>query len=160
MKPVEIRKDVYWVGVVDWDLRDFHGYATEKGSTYNAYLVKGEKVALFDTVKADFTEAFIQNLEEVIEPGKIDYIVCNHAEMDHTGALPAVLNIVKPEKLICTKACQDALIKHFHREDWPFEIIKEGDTIDLGGKTVSFYGSAMIHWPESMVSYIKEGNLL
>jgi flavorubredoxin len=160
MKPVEIKKDVYWVGVVDWDLRDFHGYATEKGSTYNAYLVKGEKNALFDTVKADFTEAFIQNLKDVIEPDKIDYIVCNHAEMDHTGALPAVLDIVKPEKLICTRACQDALIKHFHREDWPYEIIKEGDTIDLGGKTVSFYGSAMIHWPESMVSYIKEDNLL
>nr|MBN2278144.1 FprA family A-type flavoprotein [candidate division Zixibacteria bacterium] len=161
MLPTEIKKDIHWVGVVDWDLRDFHGYSTEKGSTYNAYLVKGtSKTVLFDTVNAKFTGEFIENLREVIEPGKIDYIVCNHAEMDHTGSLAEIIDLVHPEKIICNKICQDALLAHYNRSDWPFEIIKEGDGLDLGGRTVQFFGSPMIHWPESMVSYIPEERLL
>jgi len=160
MRPMEIKKDFYWVGVVDWNLRDFHGYVTEKGTTYNAYLLKAGKTVLFDTVKAEFTSQLVDNIKELISPDKIDYIVVNHAEMDHTGALPEIINLVKPEKLICTKACRDALIAHFHREDWPFEIVKEGDVLDIGGKTIQSFGSAMIHWPDSMVSYIKEDKIL
>ena len=160
MRPMEIKKDFYWVGVVDWNLRDFHGYVTEKGTTYNAYLLKAGKTVLFDTVKAEFTSQLVDNIKELISPDKIDYIVVNHAEMDHTGALPEIINLVKPEKLICTKACRDALIAHFHREDWPFEIVKEGDVLDIGGKTIQFFGSAMIHWPDSMVSYLKEDRAL
>jgi len=160
MHPFEIKKDIYWIGAIDWNLRDFHGYSTEKGSTYNAYLVKGDKTVLFDTVKSDFTNEFIKNLKELLGDRKLDYIVSNHAEMDHTGALPEVMAAFKPEKIICTKACQDALNKHFHGNDWPFELIKEGSEIDLGNRTVQFFGSAMIHWPESMVSYLKEDKLL
>ncbi len=160
MEPVEIKEGIYCVGAIDWGLRDFHGYQTEKGSTYNAYLVKADKTALFDTVKAQFTGEFVDNLKKIVNPEKIDYIICNHAEMDHSGALTALIDLVKPEKLICNKSCQDTLTSHFHDVDWPFEIIKEGDTVDLGGKTVQFFGSAMIHWPESMVSYIPEDNIL
>jgi len=160
MQPLKIKKDIYWIGAIDWNLRDFHGYATEKGSTYNAYLVNGDKTVLFDTVKSNFTDEFISNLKALLGDKKLDYIVSNHAEMDHSGALPAVMETFKPEKIICTKACQDALSKHFHGNDWPFELIKEGAEIDLGNRTVQFYGSAMIHWPESMVSYLKEDKLL
>jgi flavorubredoxin len=160
MKPIEIKKGLHWVGVVDWNLRDFHGYSTEKGSTYNAYLLLGEKNILFDTVKKEYAETFIDNIKTIIEPSKIDYIVVNHAEMDHTGALPAIIDLVNPEKIICTKACQDALIAHHHRSDWPFSIVKEGDSVSTGDRMVQFFGSAMIHWPDSMVSYIKEDKVL
>lgn len=157
---VEIKKNIFWVGAVDWNLRDFHGYTTERGSTYNAYLVKAEKTVLFDTVKADYAGSLIRNIREVVDPESIDYIVVNHAEMDHTGAIPDIIDLIKPEKLICTKPCKDALLAHFHRNDWPFEIVKEGDVLDIGGKTIQFFGSAMIHWPESTVSYLKEDKIL
>ncbi|MCX6826287.1 MAG: flavodoxin domain-containing protein [candidate division Zixibacteria bacterium] len=160
MKPLEIKNGIYSVGVVDWNLRDFHGYSTEKGTSFNAFLVKGEKTVLFDTVKADFAGQLIKNIKEIIDPINIDYIVVNHAEMDHSGALPVVIELIKPKKLICTKACKDALMAHFHRDDWPFEIIKEGDILDIGGKTIQFFGSAMIHWPESTVSYLREDKIL
>ena len=160
MQPLEIKKDIYWIGAIDWNLRDFHGYSTEKGSTYNAYLIMGEKTVLFDTVKAEFADEFIINLRTLLDGKKLDYIVSNHAEMDHTGALSKVMEVFRPEKLVCTKACQDALNKHYHNNDWPFELIKEGDELDLGNRTVQFFGSAMIHWPESMVSFIKEDRLL
>jgi len=160
MQPLEIKKDIYWIGAIDWNLRDFHGYSTEKGSTYNAYLVMGEKTVLFDTVKVEFTDEFIDNLRALLGDKKLDYIVSNHAEMDHSGALSKVMETFQPEKLVCTKACRDALNKHYHNNDWSFELIKEGDELDLGNRTVQFFGSAMIHWPESMVSYIKEDRLL
>jgi len=160
MQPLEIKKDIYWIGAIDWNLRDFHGYSTEKGSTYNAYLIMGEKTVLFDTVKVEFTDEFIDNLRALLGDKKLDYIVSNHAEMDHSGALSKVMEVFRPEKLVCTKACQDALNKHYHNNNWPFELIKEGDELDLGNRTVQFFGSAMIHWPESMVSFIKEDRLL
>ena len=161
MKPIEIKKDVYALSAVDWNLRDFHGYETENGSTYNAYLVKGtDKTVLFDTVKAEFAGEFIAALKSIIDPEKIDYIVSNHSEMDHTGALPKVLEVVKPAKLLTTKRGVDTLQGHFHLDDWPFEIINKDQPLDLGGKTVRFIASPMLHWPESMVSFIPEDGVL
>ncbi|NIP44834.1 MAG: FprA family A-type flavoprotein [candidate division Zixibacteria bacterium] len=160
MKPLEIKNNIYWVGAVDWDLRDFHGYSTEKGSTYNAYLVVDKKTVLFDTVKVELQKDLLANIQQITDPSRIDYIVVNHAEMDHSGSLPHILNIVKPEKIFCTAKCKDALIRHFHDESWQFEVIKEGDSIELGEKTIQFFDSKMMHWPESMVSYIPEDNLL
>ncbi len=160
MQPLEIKKDIYVLETIDWNLRDFHGFVTENGSTYNTYLLKDEKNVLFDTVKAEFALPFIEDVKSLIGNGKIDYLVVNHAEMDHSGSLPAVMEHFKPEKLICTKACQDALVAHFHKSDWPFMVVKEGDTLSVGNRTIQFIGSPMIHWPESMVSYIKEEKLL
>lgn len=160
MQTVELKKDIYWVGAVDWDLRDFHGYSTENGSSYNAYLVTGEKNVLFDTVKADMAGALIKNISQVIEPEKIDYIVSNHSEMDHTGALPEIIDLVKPDKLICSKEGQKAIVANLHQEDWPFEIVNDGDTLNLGSKTVQFMGTPMLHWPDSMASYIPEDKVL
>lgn len=160
MKPVEIKPDIFWVGAVDWGLRDFHGYSTEKGTTFNAYLVKDDKTVLFDTVKADFVGDLVANIKAVTEPDKIDYIVVNHAEMDHSGSLPQIIELVKPEKILCTEKCKESLISQFHNDSWPIETIKEGDTLDLGSRSVRFFDSKMLHWPESMVSYIEKDKLL
>lgn len=160
MKQIEIKDKIYWVGAIDWDLRDFHGYSTEKGSTYNAYLVMDEKKVLFDTVKYSKMDDLISNLNAITDPSTIDYIVVNHAEMDHTGSLPEIITLVRPEKIFCTAKCKEALVAHFHDDTWPIEVIKEGDTLELGEKTVQFFDSKMMHWPESMVSYIAKDKLL
>ena len=160
MDVCEIRKDIFWVGAVDWNIRDFHGYATQKGTTYNAYLVKDEKVALFDTVKKEFKGDLLHHLRELIEPEKIDYLIVNHVEMDHSGCLPEMIDLIKPEKVFCSPMGHKALIDHFHREDWPYQIVKTGDTISLGKRTVRFIETKMLHWPDSMFSYLPEEKLL
>ena len=160
MRPIELCEGVHWVGAVDWDLRDFHGYTTEKGSSYNAYLVKAGKVALFDTVKLTAADQLISNLRVLIDPKQVDYIVLDHAEMDHTGALPELIELCQPEKVYCSPDCEKVLKAHFHRDDWPIELVKEGDALDLGGKTVRFFMAKMLHWPDSMVSYLEEDRIL
>lgn len=160
MDVCEIKKDIYWVGAVDWNIRDFHGYSTEKGTTYNAYLVKDEKVALFDTVKKELKSDLIHHLRRTMDPEKIDYIVVNHVEMDHSGSLPEMIDLIKPEKVFCSPMGHKALLDHFHREDWPYEIVKTGDTLSLGKRTVRFIETKMLHWPDSMFSYLPEEKLL
>lgn len=160
MSTTELAKGIYWVGAIDWDVRDFHGYSTYKGTTYNAFLIIDEKVTLFDTVKSSHMDQMLRNIREIIDPAKIDYIVVNHVEMDHSGGLPAMMDLVKPEKLICSPMGQKAIIDHFHREDWPFEVVKSGNEISLGKRTVQFIETRMLHWPDSMFSFIKEDGIL
>jgi len=160
MAEVQLREGIYWVGVVDWGLRDFHGYSTPRGSTYNAYLVVDEKVALFDTVKAPFAAELLERISEILPPERIDYVVVNHVEMDHTGTLPEVMEVAKPEKLFCSPKGKENLLKHFHRDDWPYEVVKTGDRLSLGGRTVTFIETRMLHWPDSMFSYLMEDRLL
>ncbi len=160
MSTTELAKGIYWVGAVDWDQRDFHGYSTYRGTTYNAFLIIDEKVTLFDTVKSSHTDEMLVNIGKIIDPKKIDYIVVNHVEMDHSGALPAMMDLVKPEKLICSPMGQKAIIDHFHREDWPFEVVKSGSQICLGKRTIQFLETRMLHWPDSMFSFIKEDGIL
>ena len=160
MTPLELKKDIYWTGAVDWNVRDFHGYSTYKGTTYNAFLVIDEKTVLFDTVKKSFCEQLLKNIRTIVEPSKINYIVVNHAEMDHSGCLPRIMEAVKPEKLFCSAACKKALIDHFHREDWPYEVVKTGQSISLGKRNVDFIETKMLHWPDSMFSYLKEDRIL
>jgi len=160
MQPVELKKGIYNVGVVDWNIRDFHGYSTLKGSTYNAYLVVDDKITLFDTVKKPFVKDLICNLSRLVDPRKIDYLVMNHMEMDHSGAAPEIIDLIQPEKLICSAMGKKTLIDHFHREDWPFQVVGTGDTISLGARTVQFIETRMLHWPDSMLSYLKEDRLL
>ena len=160
MYPLEIKPNVFWAGVIDWTLRDFHGYSTERGSTYNAYIAKGtEKSVLFDTAKATYTDELLRRVREIVEPEKIDYIVVNHAEMDHTGSLPAMVEAIRPEKIFMSKPCHEAVEAHFGPRDWPVQIVSTGDELPLGGKTVSFIEARMLHWPDSMFSYIKEDRL-
>ena len=161
MSIIEIKDNIFSVGAVDWNIRDFHGYSTEMGTTYNSYLIKDEKIALFDTVKREFKDDLLFHINELIDnPQKIDYLIVNHVEMDHSGAFPDIIDLIKPEKIFCTRNGQKALIEHFHREDLPFEIVKTGDTISLGKKTVTFIETPMLHWPDSMFSYIPEDKLL
>ncbi len=160
MQPVEVKKGIYWVGAVDWNVRDFHGYSIPKGSTYNAYLAMDEKITLFDTVKKPFVDDLVCSISRIVDPRKIDYLVVNHVEMDHSGAVPEIVDLVQPEKIFCSAMGKKALIDHFHREDWPFEVVETGQTLSLGSKTVQFIETRMLHWPDSMFSYIKEDRLL
>ena len=160
MSNTELAKGVYWVGAIDWDVRDFHGYSTYQGTTYNAFLIIDEKVTLVDTVKSSHTADLLRHIRAIIDPAKIDYLIVNHVEMDHSGALPEMMEIIKPEKLICSPMGQKAIVAHFHREDWPFEIVKSGSEISLGKRTLQFLETRMLHWPDSMFSLLKEDGIL
>ena len=161
MLPVEIKKDIFWVGSVDWNLRDFHGYSlARRGTTYNAYLVKDEKIALFDLVPANHVDELLRCLKATIDPEQIDYLIVNHVEPDHSGALPKIMEIVKPEKVFCSPIAKQALISHYHREDWPYEVVASGQSISLGKRTVTFLETKMLHWPDSMFSFLPEDKLL
>jgi len=160
MSTTELAKGIYSVGAIDWDVRDFHGYSTYRGTTYNAFLIVDKKVTLFDTVKRSHLDELLRNIREIIDPAKIDYLVVNHVEMDHSGSLPEMMEIIKPEKLICSPMGQKAILEHFHREDWPYEVVKTGSEISLGKRTVQFLETRMLHWPDSMFSFIKEDGIL
>ncbi len=160
MKPIELAENVYWVGAIDWLTRDFHGYSTNRGTTYNAYLIIDEKITLIDTVKKPYRNELMHHIRTIIDPAKIDYIVVNHVEMDHSGSLPEVVQEINPEKIICSKMGQKALLSHFHQEDWPYHVISPGEEINLGEKTLSFLETRMLHWPDSMFTYLKEDQIL
>lgn len=160
MSKTELAKGIYWVGAIDWDVRDFHGYSTYKGTTYNAFLIVDKKVTLVDTVKRSHIGELMNNIRAIIDPAKIDYLIINHVEMDHSGSLPEIMDTIKPEKLFCSPMGQKAIVAHFHREDWPYEVVKSGSEISLGKKTIQFLETRMLHWPDSMFSYLKEDGIL
>lgn len=160
MSNIELAKGIYWVGAVDWDVRDFHGYSTYKGTTYNAFLVIDKKVTLFDTVKRSHYDELLRNIRAIIDPEKIDYIVVNHVELDHSGCLPEMMDLIKPEKVFCSPMGQKAIVDHFHREDWPFEVVKSGNEVSIGKRTIQFIETRMLHWPDSMFSFMKEDGIL
>ncbi len=160
MTTTELAQGIYSVGAIDWDVRDFHGYSTYRGTTYNAFLIIDEKITLIDTVKRSHLDQLLRNIRTIIEPEKIDYLIVNHVEMDHSGSLPAMMELIKPEKLFCSPMGQKAIIEHFHRPDWPYEVVKSGNEISLGKRTISFLETRMLHWPDSMFSYLKEEKIL
>ena len=160
MQPIELAKNVHWVGAVDWLIRDFHGYSTYRGTTYNAYLIMDEKITLIDTVRKSCKSDLLHRIRNIVDLEKIDYLVVNHVEMDHSGSLPEVIDLIKPEKVICSKMGHKALLKHFHQEDWPYHIVSPGEELSLGEKTLSFMETRMLHWPDSMFTYIKENQIL
>lgn len=156
---VQVSDRVWWVGAVDWGLRDFHGYATLRGTTYNAYLVLADRAALIDTVKAPFWEEMRARIASVVDPAKVEVVVCNHAEMDHSGALPQVIAACQPEEVIASVPGQKALRAHFQL-DREVRGVKEGETVDLGGATLAFAEMRMLHWPESMATFLAEEAVL
>ncbi|MDD2967242.1 MAG: FprA family A-type flavoprotein [Desulfovibrionaceae bacterium] len=161
MTPLEIKKDIFWVGAVDFDNRDFHGYSlSPQGSTYNAYLIKDEKNVLFDTVSAHCATTLLCRLAKVLPPERVDYIVCNHLEPDHAGALKAVVERCKPEKIFCSKLGLQSMAGYFDISNWPVQVVSNGEEICIGKRTITFVETRMLHWPDSMVSYIKEDRLL
>ena len=159
MQAVKISDKVYWVGAIDWNLRDFHGYATRRGTTYNAYLVLGEKPTLVDTVKKEFYDEMMQRIQSVIDPKKIQIIISNHSELDHSGALAQTLEATEPDEVYVSEMGQKNLTAHFHR-DLKLKIVKTGDKIDIGGDIISFLEARMLHWPDSMFSYLENEKIL
>ena len=159
MSSRNLLQDVYWVGAIDWNLRSFHGYLTQRGTTYNSYLVVDEKVVLVDTVKHHLCDEMLKNIKEIIDPSKIDYIVSNHVEMDHSGSLGKVLEVAKNATIITSPNGEKGLKRHF-KKDWKFKVVKTGDTVKIGKRTLTFALAPMVHWPDSMVTYIPEDKLL
>jgi len=157
-----IKNNTFWVGKVDWELQNFHGseYSTHKGSTYNSYLIEEEKTVLIDTVWAPFSEEFVDNLAKEIDLNKIDYIVANHGEVDHSGSLPALMKRIPNKPIYCTANAVKSLKGQYH-QDWNFHVVKTGDKIDIGnGKELIFVEMTMLHWPDSMATYLTKDNIL
>lgn len=158
----KVKNNVFWVGKVDWELRKFHGneYSTHKGSSYNSYLIQEEKTVLIDTVWTPFAEEFVENLSKEIDLDKIDYIVANHGEVDHSGALPALMKRIPGKPIYCTENAVKSLKGQYH-EDWNFQVVKTGDKLDIGnGKELVFVEMRMLHWPDSMATYLTKDNIL
>jgi len=159
MKAKKIKENIYWVGAIDWDVRNFHGYSTQRGTTYNAYLIIDEKITLIDTVKHSFTNEMLARISNIIDPSKIDYIVSNHVEMDHSGALPRMLELA-PNATIITCPNGDKGLKAHYKKDWNFKIVKTNDKISLGNRSLEFVLTPMVHWPDNMVAYMPEEKIL
>ncbi|MGA3059465.1 MAG: FprA family A-type flavoprotein [Candidatus Bathyarchaeia archaeon] len=160
MVKVVLKEGVNWVGVVDWNIRDFHGYITSRGSTYNAYLISDEKIALVDTVKSNFSNELIEHISELANIEKIDYIIVNHVEMDHSSSLPMIVKLAKNAKIISSQRGKEALIKHYGADFNAVETVKSGDELKLGKRTLRFLEAPMLHWPDSMFTYIVEDKIL
>jgi len=160
MKPLEIAKGIYWVGAVDWNIRDFHGYSTHDGTTYNAYLIMDEKITLVDTVKKEFADALIENISQIVDPKKIDCVVSNHTEMDHSGGLARIMHRIGEDKpLYCSKVGHQNLAMHFPQK-WNYQPVENGGELSLGKRSLTFLETRMLHWPDSMFSYLKEERIL
>lgn len=161
MKPFEIKTGIYWVGAVDYNIRTFHGhtYSANRGTTYNAYLIVDDKIALVDTVYGPFAGELIEKIRSIVPPEKIDYVIANHAETDHSGAMPALMKLCHKAKVFGTAKCKEGLYRHYY-EDWNFQIVKTGDKIPLGNRALTFIEAPMIHWPDSMFTYCPEEKLL
>lgn len=159
MNAVKIRENIYWVGAIDWNIRNFHGYETPRGTTYGAYLILDEKITLIDTVKASFTEEMLSRIRSVIAPEQIDIIISNHVEMDHSGALPLLLQFC-PQAQVYTSgsAGQKGLNAHYGiKNAIP---MASGSSLSLGSRSLTFLSTPMLHWPDNMVTYCKEENIL
>jgi len=156
-----IKENIVWVGKIDWELKKFHGeeYSTHRGSSYNAYLVRDEKTVLIDTVWSKFGHEFVENLQKEIPLEKIDYIIANHAESDHSGALPILMHLIPDTPIYCT-AHSVNFLKGLYHQDWNFRIVKTGDKLSLGSKELVFIEAPMLHWPDNMMSYLTGDNIL
>ncbi|HOX22747.1 MAG TPA: FprA family A-type flavoprotein [Elusimicrobiales bacterium] len=158
-RAIKVTDKVYWVGAIDWGLRDFHGYSTGRGTTYNSYLILSERPVLIDTVKKEFAPEMLSRIASVIDPGKIKTIVSNHAEMDHSGSLGYFIDRIKPETILASAMGEKALAEHFHH-GWKVTAVKEGESFDIGGDRLVFHESRMLHWPDSMVAWLEGEKVL
>ncbi len=158
-----IKNNVYWVGKIDWELESFHGsdYSINHGSSQNAYLLCEEKTVLIDTVWKPHSTEFLDNLEQEIDLKKIDFIVMNHGEVDHSGALPALMEKIPGTPIYCTANAVKSLVGQYHHPEWNFQVVKTGDAVDVGnGKQIVFLEMRMLHWPDSMATYLTGDNIL
>lgn len=159
MEAIQVREGIYWVGGIDWDLRDFHGYKVPRGTTYNAYLVMDEKITLLDTVKYYMVPEMMDRISSIVDPAKIDCVISNHVEMDHSGGLPGLMKLLPGAALYTTPQGQRGLKAHYPG-DWNYQVVKSGDSLDLGKRSIHFVQTPMVHWPDNMVSYMPEEKIL
>jgi flavorubredoxin len=155
-----LAENIDWVGYVDWDVRDFHSFEVPHGATYNSYLIRDNKTAIIDAVKAPYVPALIRQIAEKTNLANVDYVVCNHAEPDHAGGLPELLTALPNATLLCNVKCREALSLYFDTTNWKIQIVTPNDKIPLGKRTLTFVDTPMVHWPESMFTYIPEEQLL
>ncbi|NWF75972.1 MAG: FprA family A-type flavoprotein [Nitrospirae bacterium] len=160
MKAIEIKSDIYWVGAIDWAIRDFHGYLTPNGSTYNNYLILDEQITLLDTVKYPFADVTIDNITSLVEPSKIKNIIINHIENDHITSLDKIMSLAPEASIYITERGKKGLIRFFDTSKWDVRIVKTGDTLNIGKRNLLFIETPMLHWPDSMMTYIKEDKIL
>lgn len=160
MKTIEIKPDIYWVGVIDWAVRDFHGYVTPNGTTYNNYLIMDEEITLVDTVKYDFAEVGISNVKSIVDIFRIKNLVVNHIENDHMGALGAFMELMPDVTIYTTKRGHEGMRRFFDTSRWNIKEVKTGDVLKTGRYTLQFIETPMLHWPDSMMTYVKEAQLL
>jgi flavorubredoxin len=159
MQIVELKKGIYWVGAIDWNVRDFHGYSTPFGTTYNAYLILDERNVLVDTVKAPFYLEMLGRISEIIDPSKIEIVVSNHVEADHSGSLPQIVEKIGNPIVITSERGKKGLEKYYQRS-MNFKTVKTGDTLSIGHRTLTFVEAPMLHWPDSMFTYVNEDRVL
>jgi len=159
--PVEIAKNVYWVGVTDWGIRRFHGaeLSVHRGTTYNAYLIKDEKTALVDAVWGPHADEFIAKIKAVVDPATIDYVVVNHSEPDHSGSLPELMRHCPNATVVVSKNGALSVPGHFH-QNWNFKVVKTGDRLNLGANELLFLEAPMLHWPDSMFTFVSGVDVL
>ncbi|MDR1479825.1 MAG: MBL fold metallo-hydrolase [Planctomycetaceae bacterium] len=157
----ELVKDICWVGFVDWNVRDFHSFDTWRGATYNSYLVRDDKTAVIDAVKLPYVDYLIKNIASITSLDKVDYVVCNHAEPDHAGGIGELMRLLPNAILLCNAKCREALAGYFDNIDsWRIQIVANGETVSLGKRKLVFINTPMVHWPESMFTYVPEDELL
>ena len=159
MKPIPLNDFIYWVGGIDWDLRNFHGYLTQRGSTYNAYVIMDEKITLIDTVKYYLTDEMLERISCIVDPSKIDIIISNHVEMDHSGGLPQLMELCPNAMLITSPNGAKGLEAHY-KKNWNYTVMKTGDSISLGKTSLQFILEQMVHWPDNMACYMPQTGIL
>jgi len=160
MNAVEIKPDIYWVGAIDWGVRDFHGYITQNGTTYNNYLIKDEQITLVDTVKHDFDMITIENIRSIVDPSHVKNIIINHIEPDHASGLASVMPLMSQATIYITERGKKGLERYHDTSQWNIKIVKNGDSLNIGKHNLLFLETPMLHWPDSMVTYVKEAKLL
>lgn len=159
MKAIEVKEGIYWVGAIDWNLRNFHGYLTQRGSTYNAYLILDEKITLVDTVKAGLTDEMMARIRSLIDPSQIDYIVSNHTEMDHSGAIPELMKVAPKAQIIASPKGVAGLKEHYPGT-YNYQEVESGTVLNMGRRSLHFILTPMVHWPDNMMGYIPEEKML
>ncbi len=157
---ISLADNIDWVGFVDWNVRDFHSYTTSRGATYNAYLIRDEKTALIDTVKYLYAAALQSNISGLCRLDDISYLICNHAEPDHSSALPHMVKACPQATVVCDAKCRETLTKYYDTAGWRWQVVKTGDAIKLGKRALTFIETPMVHWPDSMFTYCPEEEIL
>lgn len=160
MKAAEVKNGVYWVGAIDWAVRDFHGYETPRGTTYNNYLIMDDEVTLIDTVKHEFSEITVKNIRSLVDPAQIKHMVVNHIENDHVTSLHHIMKFAPNATIYITDKGKKGLMKFYDVSKWNIKVVKTGDTLTIGKRTLLFLETPMLHWPDSMMTYIKEDKIL